>query len=94
MWVDTERCIPLRQEFYVKSGQLLKRSSLLDYRRVDGKWTPMRSNYKDVMKDGGGTDMVIKSIKYDQNIPASQFDRFDDELSSWLIGYACVDWNV
>ena len=39
-------------------------------------------------------DMVIKSIKYDQNIPAFQFDRFDDELSSWLIGYACVDWNV
>lgn len=75
MWVDVERCIPLRQDYYAKSGQLLKRLCMFDFQRVDGKWTPMRSNYKDMMKDGEGTDMIVKSIKYNQDIPASLFTK-------------------
>lgn len=75
LWVDAERIIPLKEEFYAKSGQLLKRLCLYDYKQIEGKWTPMRSNYKDVMKDGEGTDMLIRTVQYNQQIPASYFTK-------------------
>src|SRR5690625_5574229 len=33
LWVDAERFVPLKQELYAKSGQLLKRITLSDIRR-------------------------------------------------------------
>ena len=75
MWVDVERCIPLQQDFYAKSGELLKRLHLMDYKLIGDKWTPMKSNYKDELKEGEGTDMLIQSIRYNQPIPESYFTK-------------------
>ena len=75
IWVDVRRLIPLVQEYYAKSGKLLKRLHLMNYKKIEGKWTPMKSNYKDVMKDGEGTDMLIESIRYNRSIPASYFNK-------------------
>lgn len=36
MWVDQERFVPLKQEMYAKSGQLLKRVLLSDVQQKDG----------------------------------------------------------
>jgi outer membrane lipoprotein-sorting protein len=33
MWIDTERYIPLKQEMYAKSGQLLKRTELREVKK-------------------------------------------------------------
>jgi len=46
MWVDQERFVPLKQEMYAKSGQLLKRVLLSDVQQKDGRWYPMAMNYK------------------------------------------------
>ncbi|MGB8490446.1 MAG: outer membrane lipoprotein-sorting protein [Bacteroidales bacterium] len=75
IWVDTERFVPLKQEMYAKSGQLLKRTILTDVKQVQGRWFPMTINYKDVLKEGDGTEFRITSVKFDQNIPDYIFTK-------------------
>ncbi|MDL2282872.1 outer membrane lipoprotein-sorting protein [Parabacteroides sp. OttesenSCG-928-G06] len=75
MWVDSERFVPLRQELFAKSGQMLKRITLSDVRQIDGRWFPMQMNYKDVLKEGNGTDYIITKIEFNKPIPAFVFSK-------------------
>jgi outer membrane lipoprotein-sorting protein len=75
IWVDAERYVPLKQEMFAKSGQLLKRTTLLDVKQVQGRWFPMIVIYKDVLKDGSGTEFRIISAKFDQDIPDYIFTK-------------------
>ena len=75
MWVDTERFVPLKEDLFAKSGQLLKRSTLSDVRKVQGKWYPMKITYKDMLKQGDGTEVQMTSIKFDQEIPDYIFTK-------------------
>ena len=75
VWIDTEHYVPLKQEMFAKSGQLLKRTTLSDVREVQGRWFPMAIIYKDVLKEGGGTEFRIKSVKFDQVIPDYIFTK-------------------
>ena len=75
LWVDTERMIPLKQELYAKSGQLLKRVLLSDIKQVQGRWFPMKMNYKDMLKEGEGTDWIITGIEFNIAIPDYIFNK-------------------
>lgn len=75
MWVDQERYVPLREELFAKSGQLLKRTVLSDVVKVGNRWYPQKINYKDMLKDGKGTDFVITDIKFDTAIPDYIFSK-------------------
>ncbi|MDR3340340.1 MAG: outer membrane lipoprotein-sorting protein [Candidatus Symbiothrix sp.] len=75
LWVDAEKTIPLKQELYAKSGQLLKRITLSDIKKVQNRWYPMKMNYKDMLKDGKGTDLIITHIEFDKPIPDYIFSK-------------------
>jgi outer membrane lipoprotein-sorting protein len=75
LWIDQERYIPLKQELYGKSGKLLKSIELSEVKQVQGRWFPHKMTYKDVLKQGKGTEFVITSIKFDQEIPAHIFTK-------------------
>lgn len=75
MWVDAERFVPLKEELFAKSGQLLKRSTLSDVQKIQGKWYPMKITYKDMLKQGDGTEIQMTSIKFDQEIPEYMFTK-------------------
>ena len=75
IWVDAERFVPLKQEMFARSGQLLKRTTLSDVKQVQGKWFPMTIVYKDVLKEGSGTEFRMTSVKFDQNIPDYIFTK-------------------
>ena len=75
LWVDTERYVPLREELNAKSGQLLKRLTLSDVKLVEGRWFPETVIYKDVLKQGDGTEFRFTSIKFDQKIPDYIFTK-------------------
>jgi outer membrane lipoprotein-sorting protein len=68
IWVDTERFVPLKQELFARGGQLLKRITFSDVRQVQGRWFPMKGIYKDMLKDGSGTEFKMTSVKFDQTI--------------------------
>lgn len=75
IWVDTERYVPLKQEMFAKSGQLLKRTTLADIKQVQGRWFPMSMIYKDILKEGSGTEFRIINVKFDQDIPEYIFTK-------------------
>lgn len=75
MWIDQEKFVPLKIEMYAKSGKLLKRTSLSDVQKIQGRWFPKSMIYKDMLKDGEGTKMTIQEIELDSKIPASIFNK-------------------
>ena len=75
MWVDTAKWVPLKQELYAKSGTLLKKIVYTDVRYVQGRWFPYTIVYKDMLKEGKGTEFKITSILFDQTIPAYIFTK-------------------
>ena len=75
MWIDDERFVPLKEELFAKSGQLLKRTTMSDVKQIAGRWFPMRITYKDVLKQGEGTEFVITSVKFNQQIPEYIFTK-------------------
>jgi outer membrane lipoprotein-sorting protein len=75
LWVDQERNIPLREELYAKSGSLLKRTELSNVENIHGRWYPKRIVFKDVLKEGEGTEFIIEDIRFDATIPGYVFSK-------------------
>ncbi len=75
LWVDTARYVPLKQELYARSGQLLKKVEFRDYGNTQGRWYPYLIVYKDMLKEGKGTEFRIISILFDQKIPEYIFTK-------------------
>jgi len=74
-WIDTERFVPLKEELYAKSGQLLKRTTLSVVKQIQGRWFPTVIIYKDMLKAGDGTEFRMTSIQFDQVIPDYLFSK-------------------
>jgi hypothetical protein len=75
IWVDQERNIPLKEELYGKSGKLLKRTSLTDVQKIQGRWFPLKMIFKDMLKAGDGTQFIMESIKLNEAIPEDIFSK-------------------
>ncbi len=75
LWVDAERYVPLKQDMFARSGQLLKRTEMSDVRQVNGRWFPFTAMYRDMLKQGGGTEFKITDIRFDQQIPDYLFTK-------------------
>jgi outer membrane lipoprotein-sorting protein len=75
IWVDRERNIPLREELFAKSGTLLKRTELSDVKNLNGRWYPMKIVFKDMLKEGDGTELIMGDIQFNVKIPDYIFSK-------------------
>jgi outer membrane lipoprotein-sorting protein len=75
LWVDQERNIPLREELYAKSGSLLKRTEMSNVESIHGRWFPKKIIFKDVLKEGEGTEFIIEEIQFNAPIPDYVFSK-------------------
>jgi outer membrane lipoprotein-sorting protein len=75
IWVDKERFVPMQEELFAKSGQLLKKTVMSDVKQFGKRWYPTRINYKDMLKDGQGTDFIATEILFDVDIPETTFNK-------------------
>lgn len=75
LWVDKDRFIPLRKELYAKSGVLLKKMELSDVLQVQGRWYPKKILFKDVLKEGEGTEFQMVDIEFNVKIPDYIFSK-------------------
>lgn len=75
IWIDTGRYVPLREELFARSGQLLKLTELSDVKNFEGRWFPTTTLFRDMLKEGDGTEFKIITIKFDQQIPEHLFSR-------------------
>jgi outer membrane lipoprotein-sorting protein len=76
LWIDKERYLPLRGEYYAKSGKLLKRMEIREVMQVDERWFPAEMHYQDVLnKKSKGTSFIIESVEFDVDIPKYLFTK-------------------
>ncbi len=75
IWVDKERMLALREHRFAKSGKLLKTAVILEVFLVDQRWYPRRMIFKDALSGGEGTELIIKSIEFDVEIPEHTFSK-------------------
>jgi len=75
IWVDRERFTVMKEELYARSGKLLKTTTVESVRRFGSRWVPDHARFKDVMKEGAGTEFVIREIEFDAVIPEAFFSK-------------------
>jgi outer membrane lipoprotein-sorting protein len=69
LWVDKQKYIPLKEELYAKSGKMLKKTELSDIQRHGTRWYPGKIIFKDMLKQGEGTEFIVDEIRFDIEIP-------------------------
>ena len=75
IWVDMERFLALKEDLFAKSGKLLKTTDIPEVFKVDERWYPKRIIFKDVLKKGDGTELIIDTIEFDADIPEHIFTK-------------------
>jgi outer membrane lipoprotein-sorting protein len=75
VWVDKSRFLILKEHLFAKTGKLLKTLELREVSKVQGRWVAKSALYKDVLKEGQGTEFIIDSITFDANIPDHMFSK-------------------
>ena len=75
VWVDKVRFILLKENLYAKSGKLLKTMDIRAVMEVQSHWIAKSVLYKDVLKEGEGTEFFIDSIVLDATIPDYLFSK-------------------
>ncbi|MGA9405540.1 MAG: outer membrane lipoprotein-sorting protein [Bacteroidota bacterium] len=75
LWVDKERYIILKEYLYAESGKLLKTMDVREVMYVQNRWQAKSVLYKDVLKEGEGTEFYIDSITLDAAIPDYLFSK-------------------
>jgi hypothetical protein len=75
VWVDRERFLLLKENRYAKSGKLLKTTDVLATGEIDGRWVATRVVFKDALKSSGGTEFVLDTIRFDDDIPDETFSK-------------------
>ena len=75
IWVDKERYLALREELFAKSGKLLKHVAIQEVFRIHDRWYPKRFTFRDVLKKGAGTEIIIDTIEMDVKVPPHMFSK-------------------
>ena len=75
IWVDKERFVALKENRYAKSGKLLKTTEVKSVERQGGRWVPTRIVFKDVLKEGEGTEFILQSIEFNAEIADTVFNK-------------------
>jgi outer membrane lipoprotein-sorting protein len=75
IWVDKARYILLKENLYAKSGKLLKTMDIREVMEVQSHWIAKSVLYKDVLKEGEGTEFFVDSIVLDATIPDYLFSK-------------------
>lgn len=74
-YIDKEHNVALYEEWFAKSGKLLKTVKASDVKRVSGRWYPTHFVFKDELKQGKGTEYIIDKIEIDISLPAHIFSK-------------------
>jgi len=75
VWVDKARYVLLKENLYAKSGKLLKTMDVREVTEVQNHWIAKSILYKDVLKEGEGTEFFVDSIVLDATIPDYLFSK-------------------
>ena len=75
IWVDKQRFVISKENLYAKSGMLLKTMDIREVMEIQNHWIPKSILYKDVLKEGQGTEFFIDSVIIDTSLPDYLFSK-------------------
>lgn len=75
VWVDSERYVALREEFYAPSGKLLKVATIEKVERFGARYYATAMKMEDKLRKDSSTRFTIDKIVFDQPIPPGTFTR-------------------
>lgn len=75
MWVEKETLIPLKIEYYAKSGLLFKHMALSDIKQLAGRERPTRFRMESLEQKGAFSTMIIETMELRDEIPARMFSQ-------------------
>src|SRR5437667_9260141 len=85
-WIAVDSSLPIERDFYDPSNTLWKLERFEKASDVDGVATPFRVRMED-REEGGSTELTIKDIRYDVEVPDALFDptrlREASQASLW-----------
>ena len=58
-----------------KAAHLLKRTELSDVENINGRWFPKRIVFKDMLKEGDGTEFIMEGIEFNVKIDDYIFSK-------------------
>ena len=73
IWVDKEKFIGQKVEFYARSGKLLKLLTVDEVRLIHGRFYPVKFTMQDQLRANTKTEIMLKEIKFDIPIPEDTF---------------------
>jgi hypothetical protein len=75
VWVDKERYVVLRENLFARSGTLLKTAEVRGVMHLRNRWLAKSVLYRDVLREGEGTEFSIDSLALDAAIPEYLFSK-------------------
>jgi outer membrane lipoprotein-sorting protein len=75
IWVDQERFLTLKENRYAKSGRLIKTTKVLSIKYIQDRWVAEKIVFKDELKSGQGTELILLSVQFDSKIPDYIFSK-------------------
>jgi len=73
IWVDKEKFIGRKVEFYARSGKLLKVLTVDEVRLIEGRFYPVKFTMQDKLRTNTKTEVMLKEIRFDTPIPEDTF---------------------
>ncbi|GEM_PF-1468367 len=73
-YVRKDNWVPIKVDFFDKSGKLLKQSMVLDLKKIKGNWTPMKVEMNNVQTKHK-TIMTVEKVEFDTDIPNRTFTK-------------------
>ncbi len=73
IWIHKEKLIPLKFDYYAKSGLLFKTMILKDYRQMAGDLRPATMHMDSLELEGAWSEVKIESMEALKDIPDSRF---------------------
>ncbi|MBN1836698.1 MAG: outer membrane lipoprotein-sorting protein [Spirochaetales bacterium] len=80
IWVEVERLVLARAEYFSLSGRLLKSLEVLEVADVAGKSVPVRLIMRDEMKKSSSTEFAVSNLRINEPLPKGIFSL---ESLSW-----------
>ncbi len=71
-WIDSERWIPLKEEYFDGRGQMMRLFSADRVEEIAGHWTVIRRTMR-TLQTGQRTEVTFQDVGYDQGLPDNLF---------------------
>lgn len=73
VWIDKERFVTLKEEYYTESGRLLKVSKTEKVEKIEDRWYPVKSTMENKLRENSSTEFILEKLELNPEIAEDLF---------------------